>query len=189
MQQIISDGDTKKNSYYQSFQDVEIEKQYDQLEKKNALSIKYYYDEMGFENWFYLEDNYTFQKNLSDLHNRLKSDAADNEIYNYTGLLYSEVYQKFLSDKIFSTFSHLSMLSNLYKHLSRKIISSYLWEFSEENYETLIKCMQVIGNQAVIEKHLSGNTQDYDIFLKTIREIISTSAKQAQSKINQIILK
>ena len=110
-------------------------------------------------------------------------------MYDYTGLLYSEVYQKFLGANNFSSFSHMSMFSDLYKHLSRKIISSYLWEVSEENYETLIKCMQVIGNQAVIEKHISGNTQDYDIFLKTFEGIISASAKQTLFKINEIMLK
>ena len=110
-------------------------------------------------------------------------------MYDYTGLLYSEVYQKFLGANNFSSFSHMSMFSDLYKHLSRKIISSYLWEVSEENYETLIKCMQVIGNQAVIEKHISGNTQDYDIFLKTVEGIISASAKQTQFKMNEIMLK
>ena len=83
----------------------------------------------------------------------------------------------------------MSMFADLYKHLSRKIISCYLWEVSEENYEALIKCMQVIGNQAVIEKHISGNTQDYEIFLKTLEGIIGFSSKQNEFKINKIMLK
>ena len=156
--------------------------------KKDDVGVECDYDDMGFENWFNFEENHIFNHCLTYLLNR-KGNPEDNEMHNYTGKLYSEVYEKFLSAQNFSSVSYMYMFSNLYKHLSIKIISSYLCEFSEDNYEAILKSMQIISVQAVIGKHTSGNTEDYDIFLKTIEEIISTSAKKTHSKMNQKLLK
>ena len=60
IQEIISEEDAKNNDYQQIFkgiedtmeldEDIEIEKDDDELDRKNTLSIKYDYDEMGFQN-------------------------------------------------------------------------------------------------------------------------------------------
>ena len=169
-------------------EEIKIEMDDDKVSNKNTPDVKCDYDEMGFENWFNFEENHIFNNRLTHLLNR-NSNPKNNEMPNYTSKLYSEVYEKFLSAQNFSSVSYMSMFSALYKHLSIKIISSYLCEFSEDNYKVILKSMQIISVQAVSEKHTCGNTEDYDIFVKNIEEIISTSANLPHSKMNQIILK
>ena len=98
MQDIMKEDENKRSNYEHIFEGIQDpleldEEKENELSRKNTLSIKYDYDEMGYQKCFDFEENYIFQQHLYDLPNRLETDIVDNEFYDYTGLLFFEVYK------------------------------------------------------------------------------------------------
>ena len=107
--------------------------------------------------------------------------------------MYSKVYEIKGNDLIGE---YVITLASLYKQLSRKTLSSFFSQLSleklleiilenEENFELLMKYIQIRGNEAVNDKNQSGNSEGYDNFLNLIKKIIEVGAKE--SKFNKLI--
>ena len=92
-------------------------------------------------------------------------------------------------------------LASLYNKLSRKTLSSFFSQLSleklleiirenDENFELLMKYIQIRGNEVINDKKQSGNTEAYDNFLNLIKKIIELGSNDSKfSKLIDIILR